>query len=413
MNNRSANAAATGKSLPPWLFCLLLLTFAIGTDDFVIAGILKEIADDLDVSPAAAGQLITVFSVTYAITAPVMAVLTARLPRRTVLIAGMVVFAALNVGAALAPTYGVLMVFRVLAAITASAMTPAAFSTAASLAPPERIGRFIGTVATGLTFALVVGVPVGTWLGGTFGWRSTMVYVVGLSLVVAAGLALSMPRLAAAPPLTLKQRLSPLRTVPVLAGLVAMMAGGASGLMALVYISPIVRDLSDANSSQLSVLIAVVGIAGIAGAVLGGKGSDRLGPERTLMIALVGQVAATLLLAVLGWVWDGKVSIVLVGLLFACWGIGGWALNSPSQVRLTKVAGNAGTEALALNTSALYVGIAIAGAVGGVALSSNGGTGVLTASAILGLVSTAVFALSFRSKPKQAEVGADLADERA
>ncbi|MGH3802900.1 MAG: MFS transporter, partial [Pseudonocardiaceae bacterium] len=195
MTTLSAKSAASGSKFPPWLFCLLLLTFVIGTDDFVIAGVLLEIAKDLDVSVAAAGQLVTVFSVTYAISAPVMAVLTARLPRRAVMITGMLLFAAMNVGAALAPNFSVLMVFRVLAAITASMMTPAAFSTAATLAPPEKVGRYMGTVAIGLTLSLVVGVPVGTWLGGAFGWRSTMVFIVGLALVVAAGLALFMPTL--------------------------------------------------------------------------------------------------------------------------------------------------------------------------------------------------------------------------
>ncbi|ONI88725.1 hypothetical protein ALI144C_06150 [Actinosynnema sp. ALI-1.44] len=375
--------------------CLVVLTFAIGTDDFVIAGVLREIADDLHVSEASAGQLVTVFSVTYAISAPIAAVLTSRLPRKPVLVFGMIVFALMNLGAALAPSYGVLMVFRVLAAIAASLMTPAAFATAATLAPPGRAGRYMGTVATGLTFALVVGVPVGTWLGGEFGWRSTMVYVIGLACLVAIGLAAFMPKLPGAAPQPLRQRLAPLRRLPVLGALLAVTAGGASGLMALVYISPIAASLSNADSTQLSVLIAAGGIAGIAGAVLGGKGADRLGPERTLIIALSGQVAATALLAVIGWTWEAQVPIILVGILYAGWAIGGWAINSPSQLRLLKVSGDAGNEAVALNTSALYIGIAIAGLVGGLALEWRGGTGVLTASAVLGIVSLVVYMFSF------------------
>ncbi len=414
MTNPSDKTDTAGRTLPPWLLCLLVLTFVIGTDDFVIAGVLREISADLEVSEALAGQLVTVFSVTYAVSAPVMAVLTARLPRRLLLIAGMFLFAVMNVGAALAPSYTVLMIFRVLAAITASLMTPAAFATAAMLAPPERVGRFMGTVATGLTFALVLGVPVGTWLGGSFGWRSTMVYVVGLAVLVAVGLAVFMPKLDATSPLPLKQRLSPLGRLPVLGALLAVTAGGASGLMALVYISPIASSLSGAGSSELSVLIAAAGIAGIGGAILGGRGADRLGPERTLMIALTGQITAILLLAAIGWLWDGRVSILLVGVLYAGWAIGGWAINSPSQMRLLKIAGDAGTEAVALNTSALYVGIAIAGLVGGIALYWYGGAGVLTASAALGLVSLVVYVFSFRAgrASEKAPLNARLAEER-
>lgn len=412
----STKSAVADRTLPPWLLCLLLLTFVIGTDDFVIAGVLREIGTDLDVSAAAAGQLITVFSVTYAVAAPVMAVLTARLPRRAVMITGMLLFALMNVGAALAPNYPVLMIFRVLAAITASMMTPAAFSTAAALAPPAKIGRFMGTVATGLTGALVIGVPVGTWLGGAFGWRSTMVYVVCLALVVAAGLAIFMPKMDAAAPLALGQRLSPLRRTPVVAGLIAMVVAAASGLMAFVYIGPIAASLSKAGPTALGALIAALGIAGIAGAMLGGRGADRFGPEKTLMIALSGQVLATILLAGAGWLWDGRVSIVVVGLLFACWGVTGWALNSPSQMRLMKVAGDSATEAIALNTSAMYVGIAIAGLVGGTALTAGGATGVLTASAGLGVLGIAIFALSFRTggTPRTADVStASLVEETA
>jgi len=115
------------------------------------------------------------------------------------------------------------------------------------------------------------------------------------------------------------------------------------------------------------------------------------------MIALIGQTVSTLLLATLGRLWVGKVPIVLVGLLLAGWGIFGWAFNPPSQMRLMKVAGDAATEAVALNTSAMYVGIAIAGLLGGTMLATFGATGVLATSAALGLLTIAIFALSFRT----------------
>ncbi|WP_433331320.1 MFS transporter [Spirillospora sp. CA-294931] len=384
---------------PAWLLCLTLLTFAIGTDDFVIAGVLPDVAEDLDVSQAAAGQLVTAFSVTYAVAAPVMAVLTARLPRRTVMIAGMLMFAVLNALAGLAPNYPALMACRILAAITASMMTPAAFATAATLSGPERMGRAMGTVATGLTLSLVAGVPVGTWLGGTFGWRSTMAFVVVLSLVVALGLALFMPPLERGPALTLRQRLAPLSGGAVLVTLVAMVPAASGGLMAFVYIAPIAESLSGASPDELAVLIAAIGVAGIAGAALGGRGADRFGPERTVALSLGVQTAATLTLTLLGWLWTGRVPIVLAGAVLACWQIGGWAFNSPIQTRMLRVAGPSGTEALALNTSAMYLGIAVAGMVGGAALSGAGATGVLVASVLFAVLGMLVFALSFRFFP--------------
>src|SRR5690625_1272522 len=162
---------------PIWLLALFFAAFAIGTDDFVIAGLLPEIADDLSVSEAAAGQLITVFSLSYAVGAPMAAVVTARWSQRHVMIAAASFFTVGNLIAAAAPTYETLFALRVLLALTAATITPAAVSTAAALAPAGRQGRYIGMVAAGLTVSLVAGVPIGTWLGGNFGWRSTMVFV--------------------------------------------------------------------------------------------------------------------------------------------------------------------------------------------------------------------------------------------
>ncbi|WP_232665007.1 MFS transporter [Pseudonocardia sp. TRM90224] len=392
----AAIPAPTSGSVPLWLGCLALLTFAIGTDDFVIAGVLPALATDLAVTEPAAGQLVTAFSLTYALSAPVMAVVTAGLPRRAVLIGGMAVFTVLNVAAALAPTYPLLMAIRVLAAATAAMMTPAAFATAATLAPPGRTGRSIGVLTVGLTLSLVAGVPAGTWLGGTVGWRSTMVFVAAIAVLVTVGLAVSMPALERAPRQTVRARLAPLRQPTVLIGLVAMTVGAAGGLMPFVYIAPIAAALSGAGPAELAVLIGIAGVAGFAGALLGGRGTDRFGAERLLVGALGGQTAVVAALAVAGWAWSGAVPIVVIGALIGGWGVCGWAFNPPSQARLMAVAGESATEAIALNTSAMYLGISVAGAAGGAALAWFGAAGVLTASAVLGLVSLAIFLVSFR-----------------
>lgn len=157
----SPHSTATTASMR-WLPGLLLATFVIGTDDFIIAGILPELAVDFDVTEAAAGQLVTVFSLVYAVAAPVMALLTARLSRRKLIVGGLTVFALVNAATVFAPSYAALMALRVAAALVGATITPAAFATAGSLAPPERSGRAIGVVAAGLTVSLIVGVPVGS-----------------------------------------------------------------------------------------------------------------------------------------------------------------------------------------------------------------------------------------------------------
>ncbi|PRX99048.1 MFS transporter [Allonocardiopsis opalescens] len=383
--------------------CLLLASFAVGTDDFVVAGVLPEISAGLRVSEAAAGQLVTVFSITYAPAAPVIAVLTARLPRRALFTAATAVFALANAAAALAPDYPVLMACRVLAALAAAAITPAAFAIAAATAPEGRTGRAVGTVAAGLTLALALGVPLGTWLGGAYGWRSTFVFVAVLACAVLAAAPVLLPPLPGAEPVGAGGRLRLLARPPVLLGAVGTVIGATGGLMTYTYIAPIARELSGADTAGLAVMIAVLGAAGAVGTVLGGRATDRWGADRALLATLAGQVAATAALAVIGLLGGGGVPLPVTAAVFACWGLAGWAFNPPMNTRSLRLAGPAGTEAVALNTSALYVGIALGGAVGGAAVAGYGGTGVAVAATAIGLAAIVLMAVSVARHPSAPE----------
>lgn len=386
--------ARSSLRLPAWLTCLLLATFAVGTDDFVIAGLLPEIADDLHVSEAAAGQLVTVFSLTYALAAPVLAVLTARLARRPLIIAGMSVFVLANVVAAVAPSYALLMACRVLAALAAAVVSPAAFAIAATLAPPRRIGRTIGTVAAGLTLALAVGVPVGTWLGGQFGWRSTFAFVVAIAAVVVATTAIFLPQVPGAARIAHRERVALLTRPPILVGVLGTVLGACGGLMTYTYIAPVVNDLSGAGSTGLAAVIFVAGAAGAVGTFVGGVATDRWGADRALLVTLGGQVAATAALAATALAGVHSSPVAAVAAVFALWGFAGWAFNPPMNTRLLALAGDAASEVVALNTSGLYVGIALGGALGGVALAGNGATGVTVAATVIGTATLALLAAS-------------------
>lgn len=189
------------------LICLLMATFVIGTDDFVIAGVLPAIAAEQGVGEAAAGQLVTVFSITYALAAPPLAVITAPWPRRRLVVGGLAVFGGINAVTALAAGFAMLMVLRVAAALTAAAITPAVFAMAARLAAPGRVGRAIGVVAAGLTVSLFAGVPLGSLLGSAFGWRSAFAAVALATGAVFAASALLLPSLPGAAETGLAARL--------------------------------------------------------------------------------------------------------------------------------------------------------------------------------------------------------------
>ncbi|MFI6768987.1 MFS transporter [Streptomyces sp. NPDC050355] len=387
-------APTDARRFPVWLVCLCVASFTAGTDNFVIAGVLKDIAQGLHVSEAVAGQLITVFSLTYALSAPFVALRTARYPRRRVLMTALALFAAANVGAALAPTYGVLVVFRILTALAGASIMPAAFSTAAALAPKGAVGRYLGSVTFGQSVALVVGVPVGTAIAGAFGWRATMIFVGALALVVIAGVAVFLPALPGVPAIPLRRRLAPLGHRPVLLGLVGTVVGATGNFMTFSYIAVIADDLGRSGPGQLAFLVSLMGIASACGALIGGRAADSWGAGRTIVLALSLQVSSTLLLAVFGWAWPGSVSVVAVALLLAGWGIFGGALNPPLQTRLLSLAGDAGNEVVALNSSCLFLGISLSGGLGGLVLAGLGPVAVLAAAGAVGAVSVLILSWS-------------------
>lgn len=380
-NNRPAGSG--------WLICLMLVTFVIGTDDFIIAGILPEIARDQQVSQAAAGQLVTVFSLTYAVAAPPLAVATARLPRRPLLVGGLIAFAMINLLTAFAPGYVVLLVLRVASALVAASISPAVFGMAARLAAPDRVGRAVGVVAAGLTVSLFIGVPVGSLLGTAFGWRATFIAVALLTLAVAVANARLLPSLPGAPEIGVRAQLRILSRPAVLTCVLGTMMGASGGLLIYTYIGPITEGLSGRSGTMLAVFVTVVGVAGALGTFAGGRLTDRWGADRTLLAAFVLMAGAITGLAVIGISGQGSAPVGLTVVALAAYGFAGWGFNPPMNTRALNLAGAAGTEAVALNTSGLYVGIAIAGAVGGGSVAAYGGQGGAVAAALLCLIALA------------------------
>ncbi|WP_312981407.1 MFS transporter [Corynebacterium sp.] len=382
-----------------WLPGLLLATFVIGTDDFIIAGILPELAVAFDVTEAAAGQLVTVFSLVYAVAAPVMALFTARLSRRALIVGGLTVFALINAATVLAPSYAALMVLRVAAALVGATVTPAAFATAGGLALPERSGRAIGVVAAGLTVSLIVGVPVGSWLGGLFGWQATFVLVATLTVAAVFITGLTLPALPGTTGTGLRERLQLLRRPSVLSCVAGTVFGATAGFMPYTFIVPVVTDLTGVERTLIPVTIGVIGIAGAIGTVAGGRLNDRWGPDRTILTLMAVMATTTVVLSLAGPLFGGDAPYWLFLTVLAVWGAAVWAYNPPMNARALRLAGDAGTEAVALNTSGLYIGIAVAGALGGVALSVGDGALVLGLSGAVVVLGMLFMSLAVRRFP--------------
>ncbi|MEV6228552.1 MFS transporter [Saccharopolyspora shandongensis] len=397
--------------MPAWLFALLTAAFVFYTDDYVIAGVLPEIARDLGVSEAHAGQLVTVFSLTVALAAPIAGVTLARVSRRYLFTASFVIFVVANLLAATATSFGLLVTLRVVAAIAAAASTPAVFAYAAERAPESHIGRYVAVVALGVTGSIAAGVPIGTWIGGHWGWRTTFVSMAVAGAAALAFLLATLPRERgeAGDVPSIPEQLRALASAPVSLGLMANCALMTGSMMMLTYTAPYLDAVSNAGVDQRALSFSSSGVAGIVCIWAGGKATDRWGSDRTLVAGISTFTGIMVLLGVLWFARPVPFSVLLV--VGTVWG--GMAFwNSPAiQARLHLLAGPAAPQALALNTSGTYLGVSLGGAIGGLTLSSLGAGLLPAVAAVLGLSALALLALAIGAA-KKTPSGAATATER-
>jgi predicted MFS family arabinose efflux permease len=346
------------------LLPLAAATFAVGTDSYVIAGLLPAIAADLEVSTPAAGQLVTVFALTMALSAPIMGALTGSLDRRSALLIALSVFVIGNAATALGTSYEVVLAARIFTAVGAGMINSAASSTAAAVAPPERRGRALAFVLGGLTLATALGLPLGTLIGST-DWHLTLWAVAGIGLLAAVGIAVGLPEVRL-PAASLKDRLRPLGQGRVLA-LLAITALAFLGTYTLyTYIGPALRDATGGSESLLTLILLAWGVGILAGNITAGRLVDRRDPARVVTGALV---LATLALALTPPATRSLASTLVWAVV---WGVALGVVVVPQQHRLISFSPTATPVLLALNSSALYLGTALGGGIGGLAQQSFG-----------------------------------------
>jgi len=355
------------------VFWLAVAAFAIGTEGFVIAGLLPVIAADMQISVAAAGQLVTVYALTYAVGSPVLAVIFNNLDRRNVLTLALCAFIAGNLMAVAAASFPLLMASRMLMALGAGLCMPTALGVAVAIASPERQGRAVALVISGITVATVVGVPFGSLIGSHFGWRATFALVAVLGAIALAGLLFGLPRGLPRTTATLGQRLAVARHGGVLAALATTMLWAIGGFTVFTYVSVPLRTLGF-DASEISFALLVFGVAAAIGNMLGGTLADRMGPVPTAALALAVMAAALILQSFALKFTSPEHARYIVLLLIFCWGISGWTFYPAQVASIIRIDPPASAIALSLNASAMYLGFAIGGAAGGLVLSGLGPT---------------------------------------
>ncbi|MFK0294875.1 MFS transporter [Streptomyces sp. NPDC090442] len=340
---------------------LALGAFAVGTSGYIITGVLPQLSAELAVSASTAGLLTTSFAVAYAIGSPLLAVATSRWGRRPLIVCALLVAALGNACAAVAPDFVSLLAARILTAAGAAVFTPAATVVAAELSGTERRARAAAVVFGGMTIATIVGVPVGSLLVGPLGYRGVFGLVAGMCAAAAVAVALAVPAVAAPPKVTLRERFVVARDPRVLAVLGITLAASLGVFSVYTYAAPVLAATVSVAGGTLSLLLFGYGIGGAIGNVVGGVAADRFGYRLPLLAAVCGSVLTLSVLSVTG------NAVLAAGLLFV-WGVSSWAFNPPVQRRLIELAPSASGLLLALNASALYLGIGLSGVVGGAVL---------------------------------------------
>ncbi len=271
--------------MPIALLALTVSAFAIGTTEFVIVGLLPTIAADLQVSLPAAGLLVSLYALGVAVGAPLLTALTGRVPRKSLLLALMVLFSLGNLLAWQAPGYASLITARILTGLAHGVFFSIGSTIATSLVSREKAASAIATMFSGLTVALVTGVPLGTWLGQHFGWRATFLVVALLGMVAFVASLLFVPRaIRQQAPASLLRQLEVL-TKPRLLLVYAKTALGYGGsFVAFTFLVPILQQVSGFSANAVSLVLVVYGVSVAFGNLWGGRLADRHGPIRALQV---------------------------------------------------------------------------------------------------------------------------------
>ena len=351
--------------MPLALWALTLSAYAFGTTEFVIVGLVPTIARDLGVTLPSAGLLVSLYALGVAIGAPVLTALTGRWNRKTVLLGLMALFIAGNMLAWLAPSYVFLITARVLTGLAHGVFFSIGSTIATNLVSKDKEASAIAIMFTGLTVALVTGVPLGTWIGQEFGWRATFLIVALLGLLALIGSALLVPgNLRQAAPARISEQFKVL-TQPRLLLVYAMTAVGYGGtFVAFTYLAPILEQVSGFAPSSIGLIMLVYGVSVAVGNIWGGKLADRMGPIKALHIIFT---ALALVLLAFTFTAGNPISAVLTVLIWGAFAFG----NVPGlQVYVVQLAEkytpNAVDIAAGLNIAAFNVGIAIGSVMGGV-----------------------------------------------
>ncbi|GAA1350368.1 Cmx/CmrA family chloramphenicol efflux MFS transporter [Streptomyces beijiangensis] len=383
--------------MPLAVYILGLSVFALGTSEFMLSGLLPAIADDMNVSIPRAGLLISAFAIGMVVGAPLLAVATLRLPRRTTLIALISVFGLGQVAGALAPNYALLFASRIVSALACAGFWAVGAAVAIAMVPVNARARAMAVMIGGLSIANVLGVPLGALLGDGLGWRSAFWAVGAASAIALVGVATLIPRIPVpAEKPQLKQELSIYRDrqVWLSIAITALAAGGV--FCAFSYLAPLLTDTAGLSEGWVPGVLALFGFGALVGTTVGGRVAD----AHLFGVMLTGTAASTLFLIALAFLAHSAPAVIVLAFLL---GTSAFYTAPALNARMFNVAGAAPTLAGATTTSAFNLGNAGGPWLGGLVISAGlGYAATAWAGAAMTAVAIALAAVSLRFQRQSA-----------
>lgn len=346
------------------IYILAIVSFLVGTSEFVIAGILDVVASDVGVTVAAAGQLITVYSLSYAIGTPILIAFTAKMDRRKLMLVALALFIAGNLVTISTTGFAMLVGARIILALGTGVFMVVALTVAAKIAQPGKQGSAIATVLIGFNLALILGVPLGRVIAGSYDWKIIFTGIGVLSLIAIFVLLLAIPKFEGETPIPFREQLSIFKTPRISVALSIGFFWILGYTIIYTYISPFLITITGMSDRMVSIGLFAFGIASLLGSQVGGYGADKWGIPRTMIGGLLLHSGILLLITA----FSHSVMFVMPLLMF--WAFFAWSTGPVQQVYLIGMAPEASGIILSLNTSIIQLGMAVGAVIGGMAVEN-------------------------------------------
>ncbi|MFM9281271.1 MFS transporter [Paenibacillus jiagnxiensis] len=373
------------------IILMAAVAFVVGTVELIVGGILELIATDLHISVSAAGQFITVYSIAFALSAPILMNLTAKMERKTLYLSSLGVFLLSNVLVALSSSYALILSARALSAMSGAVIIVLSITLASRLVPPSYSGRAIGIIYMGISGSLVLGVPIGMTIGDAYGWRAPFLLIAGMSALAIVGISVFFHKSPPEKAVPLRKQLALLKNGKIVSGQLISFLLLMGHLTLYAYLAPYVQSLFPVSPGILSLVYFLFGIAAVAGGGLGGWISDRWSTRQALIVITACFACSMFMLPL-----AAKVSFSMFLAVVMVWSALSWAISPAQQMYLIQTAPEEADVQLSLNSSIMHLGIACGSLIGGViietsSVANNFWVGGLLALAALGC---AVFSLT-------------------